>query len=453
MKAILGRVGKTCKITMQKLIFTMQLYGGNGLANHAAAGAYGFLLSIAPILLLIGFIIITIFNSYPQAIDAIFDRIDALDVVIEQEWLENNLLAVTGSGITGVVSILWIFWAGRIFVLAIQRGLKIIFTGTKKRSAFKDTMITFAVEITVLLLALLIIIGSQTSMYLIQTLNFFPESSLVNFFVSSAGNRIFLFGLLGLVAFCVYIFIPLHSPRKFSALQGALFCALCYSAVNIVLQLILDSTRYNLLYGALGNLMIMLVNVYFFFMFLFLGAQLAYVIDTFDILFFIRMRQVRLKAAENPADAKKRRSFDFNKKLFYSVQGNLDKYLHHYKKDEIIFLQGDSGKDIFYIIEGEAEVMIPCAQEESKGMIITADSFFGEMGYLLSEERSATVKARTDASVLALPPALFDAILKYDANFDKEIMKHMSRRIKISNEQINIMANSAAQLQGDGALR
>jgi uncharacterized BrkB/YihY/UPF0761 family membrane protein len=47
-----GNIGIFGKTQVQRLWITARFFNTNGLANHAAAGAFGFLLSAAPVLLL-----------------------------------------------------------------------------------------------------------------------------------------------------------------------------------------------------------------------------------------------------------------------------------------------------------------------------------------------------------------------------------------------------------------
>jgi len=68
--------------------------------------------------------------------------------------------------------------------------------------------------------------------------------------------------------------------------------------------------------------------------------------------------------------------------------------------------------------------------------VIKPGSFFGEIGHLLSEDRSATIRAKTDVSVFVLPPRLFNTVLKYDTNLEKGIIAHMPQRLKNSNDRI-----------------
>jgi membrane protein len=207
---------------------------------------------------------------------------------------------------------------------------------------------------------------------------------------------------------------------------------------------ILNKSTYNFLYGALGNLIILLINVHFFFTFFFMGAQLAFVIDSSEALIFAKLRRTRFKPVEE-SNMKHIKRPNLRTLLFFSIESNLKKYCHFYKSGEIIFSQGDSADCIFYLLEGEVEITVSPLHDNAnqdlarKGVfsnVLEPGSFFGEMGYLLSEGRTATAIAKTGVSSLALPPPVFDDILKYDTSLDRTIIENMSKRLKSSNEQI-----------------
>ena len=241
----------------------------------------------------------------------------------------------------------------------------------------------------------------------------------------------FQLAALWLVSYCVFRIASANTPSRRSAFYGSLFSTIFFLLTATVFSIIINQTRYYFLYGILGNLIVLLLNVYFFFVFFFFGAQLAYVIDNFDTLLFAQFRNVR--ESKKPLSSRK----SFKEKLFGQVSGKLQKFLCNYAKGEIIFEKGDGRTEIFYLLEGEVEVLIP-ETENTETMVITrlTSSFFGEMGHFLSENRSATVKAKTDVSALALPPALFESILKHDHDIDRAILEEMSQRLKESNEKI-----------------
>jgi membrane protein len=204
------------------------------------------------------------------------------------------------------------------------------------------------------------------------------------------------------------------------------------------LAFILNKTRYNFLYGTFGNLVIILINVYFFFFFFFIGVQLAFVTDFYEAVLFSRLRRYKIKAAE-----KKKREGFFNNlrysvlvyKAFHPSKSRLKKYFCYYKKGEIIFSHEDKNEivdKIFYLLEGNAEITVLSPDgSENYHSEINSDSFFGGMGYLLSGDQAAIVRAKSDVSVIALPPALFEIILKHDSNLDETLIEHMSRRFGI----------------------
>jgi len=420
------------------------MYGESGLANHAAACAYGFLLSMAPMLLLLTFLIFFTLGSSPGTITSLLGTIPFFGNILDEKWLSSVIFIFARPGIPGLISAISVIWAGRILALSIQRGLKIVFPETTKRSPFKNTLVTLAMEISVILFVLVVIISSRTVMRFYEFFDFNPKISFLHFFTSHSGGQVFSISLLGLASYCVYRSVPANAPRKFSAFQGAFFCSLAYSCTVLLLGFILNKARYNFIYGTFGNLIIILINVYFFFTFFFIGAQLAFVTDFFDAMLFSRLRLLKNKAFENKKSFKFLK--DFLNKYRYSIlmyrffnpaKNNLKKYFRNYSKGEIIFSHDDSidiTEKIFYLLEGEVEIMIsPFHGNECFFGILKADSFFGGAGHLASEDQSTAVKAISNVSVIVIPPVLFDIILKYDSSIDRSLVEHMSRKLEIKN--------------------
>jgi membrane protein len=429
----LTRFKIACKTLAQRLFITFQLYSQNGLANHAAAGAYGFLLSLAPMLLLISIFIFYAFQPSPHTISSLISNISFFDLIFDEQWLSGNIFIISRPGIPSLVSVLSILWAGRILALSMHRGLKIIFTGTKTRNPVSNAAVTAAIEFTVFIYILTLIFGSQPALDLFKALDTFAENTFLHFITTTIDSKILPVILLGFISFFAYILVPANHPKKISAIQGAVFFSITYSCLSLLFNLLINPSRYNFLYGALGSLILLIVNIYFLFIFFFLGAQFSFVLDSFDTLLFIKIRQSRIKAAKNS----RTNHHDITDRLFFSVEGRLRKYHRYFNKGEIIFNQGDDGDEIYFLLEGEVDVIIFSSDDYGTvASTLQSGSFFGEMSYLLAEKRSATAIARTDASILALPPQIFDEILTYDANLDRNVIEQMSRRIKKTNERI-----------------
>jgi len=439
MKRAYQKLKFTFKTLMYRIYITLQMYGENGLANHAAACAYGFLLSMAPMLLLAAFLLFYTLEPSPAAIIAFINTIPFLGNAFDEKWFTSGFFTFSSPSVPGIISVLSIVWAGRILALAIQRGLKIIFPTVKKSTTVKNTLVTLAIEVSVIIFAVVIIVSSRTALRFYGMFDFSARRSFFHFITSHIGSRISYISLLGAASYCVYLFLPSNSPRKSSAFQGALFCTLAYFFTVLLLGFILNKARYNFLYGTLGNLIIILINVYFFFTFFFIGAQLAFVTDHYEALLFSRLRLYKIKASEKKKYKGVLNNLRYSVlvyKFFHPSRNNLSKYFRYYKKEEIIFSHGDTidivGR-IFYLLEGEVEIVISSLRDnDSFSGVIKSDSFFGGIGYLVSEEHAATARAITDVSVIVIPTALFEIILKYDNNLDRTLVENMSHRLKFN---------------------
>jgi len=424
------------KTLLRRIFITMQFSGENSLANHAAACAYGFLLSAAPLLLIASFLIFHAFHVSTNSIINMIRNLPFLEIAIDERWLADNFFTIMLPGLSGLATILSFFWAGRLLAVSLQRGLKTIFTGSKKRNPALDTLVILAVELPALLLSLAVIFSSRAAIRLYETFNFIPKTALFDFFISKQGYFVLTAMTLGIVTYSAYRLIPANPPSRISAFCGGVFCIILYEIMSMAFRILLGQSKYNFLYGTLGNLITLLINVYFFFLFFLMGGQFAYVSDYFDSYLFIKMRRARISKNEN-SHKKSLSISNAVDRLFLSIEGSLQKYYRFHKKGETIFLQKDKSDKIYYILEGEVETLFFSDQNNyTQTGTLGADSFFGEMGYLLSEDRSATIRAKTDVSALALPPRIFEDILRHDPSLDRALIENLYRSLKDKNAQL-----------------
>jgi len=433
------------KTLLQRLIITFQFFAENSLENHACACAYGFLLSAAPVLMLLSFILFSVFHSMigggnnaqlETVLTQLISNIPFLNGVLNGAWLAEELSAIAESGmrlrgIAGLVSGIGIFWSGRIFILSLQRGLKVIFTGTQKRNPVFEMLIVVITELAVLIGAILIIFFSTTARKIYEFIGLYFDVSFFSNLHPVININVVSFFLMILIFYFVCRHLIANGPSRLSAFWGSLCFTVSYTVFSRIMNMFLDQTRYNFLYGALGSLIFLLVNVFFFFLFFFSFAQFTKVLDSFDALLFLRFRQARMHTG--------RPGFDHF--LFFSDEGTLKKYSHSYPEKTVIFSKGDEGTDIFYLLEGEVDIYMSNENSGETPVTLQSGAFFGEMGHLLSENRTATAKTKTAVTALVLPPPLFDEMLKYDTSMDRALMELMSQRLKSRNEQFGELVN------------
>ena len=437
------KIRTAAKTLAQHVFITVGFFGKNGLTNHAAAGAYGFLLSAAPMLLIATFFLIRAFRTAPEAAMSLLSEIPLLDVAAGDQWPALEFLIYAPAGAPTLVFMLSVLWAGRIFAVSMQRGIKIVCAGSRKRNPVTEKLVTLAIELSVLAVMLAVILGSRMALRLYDAAGFF--TGMPRFVGSLLGAGPFRLAALGFLLYFAYRLIPANPPRRLAALWGSALCVAAYGIAASIMSVMLRLPRYNFLYGALGDIVVALVGVYFFFLCFFLGCQFAAVASSFEAHLFLRIRETRVAA-------QKGRGLGpiLERALFYEADGMLEKYRKSYAEGETIILKGDMEKDVYFILEGEADVLLPsrsgdgCVADRQAGTL-KAGSFIGEMGYLLSEGRTATIRAGTCVSALKLPPGLFGEILGNDTELDKSIIENLSRRIKRGNEQLAALGDENAR--------
>jgi membrane protein len=393
-------------LLVQRFYLTLTTFNRNGLSNHASAGAYAFLLSLAPTLIIIAFVLSRTFVSNPETAAGFIAGLGLIGSAFDSKSTVDTFLSSAKPGITGLVSLAGMIWTARIFAQTLQRGLRFVFTDSKA-SAVRDHLVMFSLEFAIILFAVLMALSAQVFTGVMRSL-----------VLPALG--------LGLIIWGAYRFVPKPAPGFAAVLWGAGTSTALFSVVSLGFRYFLNPAKYDVLYGTLGNLILLLVNVYFFFVFFYIGAELVFVIDSFDALLFSKVRQVQGGKTKNPLE----------RRLFSSMSGSLMKYRCSYKSGEVVFYKGDERiGHIHYLLSGKAGVYLTDEALKTKNPValIEPGSFFGEMAYLLSESRSATIAAETDIAVMALPPSLFDKIIRSDPETDRAVLAVLSTRLKTMN--------------------
>ncbi|MEX2526711.1 MAG: cyclic nucleotide-binding domain-containing protein [Gemmatimonadota bacterium] len=110
--------------------------------------------------------------------------------------------------------------------------------------------------------------------------------------------------------------------------------------------------------------------------------------------------------------------------------------IHEFDDGEIIVREGDESREMFIIRTGSVEVLKHVAGHEVTLTILERGSFFGEMSLLEGLPRSATVRARGNASLAVLRPGSLLVQLRRDPTFAFELLQQMSRRVRELNDQL-----------------
>lgn len=428
--------GRLLVSTAQRALFSFEQFARHEMANHAAAGAYAFLLSAVPALLVI---------AYLTSLAAV--RLDLASLVAPlASYLDafgglEALKAIAGrpiAGIAGVVGLVNLIWAARLFVVSLQRGVRVVYSdafragkagaSSAKPDPLRDNLLPFAFELLVIFGVVLILAASQLAGAALDAIRWVPAAAVLGAAVRLGIEGLPFLALLAFV-FLTYLQMPPEKPKASNAAFSAILCMASYAFAGWLLGLTMDVARYGLIYGIIGNLIVGLIKVYFFFWLYFLCMEMCYTLEHFDSLLFARFSKVAFP---------ERKAGKLERALFAKPERLWRRYAREYRAGSRIFAKGDEDRSALFLYRGSVAIRIPGQAGYSDALVsrIGEGDFFGEMASILDEPRSADAVAETDCVVFSLPPLLFRRYLGQDAEASARMMELLASRLKANNERL-----------------
>lgn len=114
------------------------------------------------------------------------------------------------------------------------------------------------------------------------------------------------------------------------------------------------------------------------------------------------------------------------------VQVQPPKGFQQIRKGDVIIREGDQADTVYQLMSGSADVSV---NGVGVGDIFEGE-IFGAMAVFTGEPRNATVIAREDCQLLAIPKAQFVDLVRAQPETAISLLDNMSRRIKSLNDQV-----------------
>jgi CRP/FNR family cyclic AMP-dependent transcriptional regulator len=116
-----------------------------------------------------------------------------------------------------------------------------------------------------------------------------------------------------------------------------------------------------------------------------------------------------------------------------------------YRKNRILFAQGDPADAVFYIREGKIKLTVTSQQGKTAVVaIIGADAFLGEGSLAGQPLRMATATAMTSGSSLRIEKKTMNALLHERGKFSEDFMAYLlSRNIRVEADLVDQLFNSS----------
>jgi hypothetical protein len=201
-------------------------------------------------------------------------------------------------------------------------------------------------------------------------------------------------------------------PRRLS-LKQLLVAALLSAGLILIMREIFSvfinfNPGFGEAFGNLKTLFIMILWVYTCFLVILFGAELMVNIGKKEALL---LKNLFIGPGASPP-----------------MPGRwIGRFIQEYAEGQVVFLQGESGERMFYILSGSVRI-------SGKGGLIRTmgpGEYFGEISMLLSSPRTATATATEPATrLVGLSKKNFELILQDNPQIVLSILKEMTRRLK-----------------------
>jgi len=391
----------------QFIFLSFNCFNRNILWESASSCAFGFICSFIPIVFIIAAIVLGIVRSSPTAIGFIQDFMAEIAPMINFSRIQEAVLNKHVLSAMDLLLAFWLIWVSRKLSLSIIRSMSRIFGAESQRKNWWNQVLTFISEFVLVLMVATLILST----FIIRdALNLPIFESIKGYFpnLNRTSSKVIAQSLMYFIIFLCTVFSykflsgvkPPFSKCFFYAVLNTLFF---YGLVKLF-NLMVNRQNYNLVYGTISYVFILLIKIYFFFVLFLLFAQMIYVSEYFDQL--LKSQIYFLPQDENPTFAQ-----SFIRMLFInpSILKN-DENTIHYNAGDTIFKKGQNVEAVFYLHKG-----IVSETKSDKSMVYhEAGSLMGTSLCILNEKYQSNAVALTECEIISFSCDEFMQIIQKD---------------------------------------
>ena len=416
---------KVKKITIknigQTIYLTTKFFMQNNLNTYASACALGFLFSFIPIVVIILIVVIQLFHMSPEVL---FKFFDLPSIFVDSEKIIEIAESITSPGKVSFITIILvisIFWMGQRFFFSVKAGMNTIFhLKTLHRKPVLENLFLVLGEIVFLILIVLIVfifVTARTILSKQSIMEKFVIPYLPGFIVSWIKGKFFNivpFIFIQILSTLMYRFGSGSKPKWSNCIIASIACALSFWLLTFLLGAFLNQARYNLIYGILSNLIIMLLEVYMFFIIFFYAAQSIFVVQFFKTLLISELYLW---------DKEKTDNYNLKELLKQWLFAVPDKLISNENKritlaaDEIVYEENSETDGMYYIVEGQVSIY-----KENFMNHLGVGSFFGDMDCIMEQRRAYTARTTVPTTMIFISKENFEQVIINDSEVPQKML-------------------------------
>ena len=405
---------------LQTAYTAWRLFVKNELQNHAAATAFYFLLSAAPLVLLLTYGAQYLAKLAETSTPAVY----LLAALYEQFHLDElsalGVIPQKAQVAAGGVGLLTLLLSSRGLVNALQSAFRVIFPDDSKRPFVINWVLPLVIIPVVFGLVLLAAVTQATLTYL-STAELIGADKGTLF--KGLNVLLALLAVWGLF-YAALRRLPLAPPPKQPTLAVSGLAILTLAGLILSFGHFFRVEKYQALYGALGGVVFILIGAYFACLAFYFWAQFLYALTKVDVAALEKLFLSGEGKGANKLEAI----------VFSRANRLLAKYGKSYAPGETLIQEGDTAQEAFFLYAGEVGVYKRFPDGERHLTDMGEGNLMGEMAYLLNEARTATIRANTEVTALVLPPEMLEELMRYSAPLSRRIIASLAQRLMCMNQ-------------------
>ena len=409
----------------QSIFLTAKYFLQNRLLSFAGSCAFSFLFSVIPLFMMIVMVLVRILHASPNMVSAIIAALPELEHYFSSEYIVRSVQLIRTVSAFEIVAALFVFWMARRFVASIFDSMQNIFHTQTKRKALINQILTFVTEVIIVFTTAAILFAyiSLQTISSVEILKKVPQLSFI--FEGMLSGDVILKLLPNVLIFVVvFVLYKTSSGTKPSALLCWLTSFLCTGSFwifRLLMHFFLNVSRYNLIYGVLGHVIILFMDIFFFFVFFLVYAQLIYVCQFFDEVLLGELYLLPKIEQQGLGSSIKRSLFI---RPDFLIAMNKTNVLSFHPGD-VIFKNGDEGTDAYYIIKGSVK-FIPEMEVPDIYVLAHRGEFFGETSCILDQKRNFTAVAAISTRIIKIESERFRFLVHQNPEAAKKVLKQIS---------------------------
>ena len=365
------------------------------------------------------------FDSYPafQAYitEAIINGFFSEKLLVQLGRIDQKKNVLGWAGVLGLV------WLSAAIFDSMATALNIIFRFQKKRNYFTAKLMAIAM----IPLAWMVGIASIAIGYVTALLVAQPVLIMENLGVSLSMASTVLLGYIvpylitTLFLIVVYRVIPTVRVHLNVVIAGSAICALLLeTAKQFFTWYVANYTRYGVIFGSLEAVVILVVGVFYMALILLFCAEMM---SSYQRRHILLLEGAILKS--------QKAGMKVDERLF-------QRFGRVYKKGSIIFREGDSGNEMYYVLSGRIQLEKNVDSQVTKVLTeINPGQYFGEMAVLIDIPRSATARVIEDSQIAVIDGNTFHDMMRESRDVSMHMLREFSRRLKNSNAALEELTN------------